>query len=623
VKPPEPLPAPAAPRPRLRDLVAAHPLVAVAVALALSLAVAAAYRGSLDNALTNWDDDLYSTRTAWLMRVDGETLPRILTDRQLLYWHPLSYLWHATENHFWGARPENHRWYHLTSVLLHLANAGLAFALFATLLRRALPSPREPAAERALLLSAGAGALLWALHPLRVESVAWMAEKKDLLSALFGMAAALAWLRRGEAQEEGRTGRGAFVAAMALGSLAIASKLQAVVVPGTLLVLDAWPRLRLRPGSPRTWIRPVLEKWPLWLVAAGAAAYTLTTVREIDRHGAHADFPLLTRCLRGLWGLTWYPWKSLWPSDLCPVRPLFPPEEEVLANPVYAACAVALLAAAAGARAGWRTGRPWFAAAGLWYLVTIAPVCGFKQLGLHSTADRFAYTSTLGLFALAAGGAYLALRRGGPLARATLAAAVLLAAGLLGRLTVAQVEVWRDSVSLWTAVIDRFPGRLPVAYSNLGAHYHQLASSSDDPRWKVLAEEWYGRALEVDPGASSAWNNLGLLQAARGDRREAERSYRRALAEAPRSSLSWANLAVVLVEEGRRQEAEEAFGLAVATGGRVGPAILQYLEARLGAPPELPAEEADRKAAEGERRAAPRRGPGAGMPGSGAPGGGR
>jgi hypothetical protein len=587
------VPADAGP-PGLLALAAAHPLAAALVAIVLPLAVAVAYLGVLDNGFTNWDDDLYSTRTPWLMSLDGGNLRKILTDRELLYWHPISYLWHATENHFWKAAPENHRWYHLTSVVLHLGNAALSWLLLAGLLRRALPRDgRDAPAERAVLLAAGAGALLWAVHPLRVESVAWMSEKKDLLSAMFGLAAALAWLRFGDAPEGAR--RGPWAWAMAFGALAIASKLQAVVVPATLLVLDVWPLRRLRLLEPRTWARCVVEKGPLLLVAAAAAAYTLTTDREIDRLGVRAEIPLAVRCARAVWGLAWYPWKTLWPSDLCPVRPNLPAAEETFADPAILACTAALAAATWFCVDRWRRGSPWWAAAGLWYLVTIAPVCGFKQLGVHSTADRFAYTSTLGMFALVAGGAFLALRSGRRAAAALVLVPAAAVAIVLGECTAAQVEVWRDSETMWTRVVTRFPGRLAVAYSNLGAHYHGKYSETRDPRFASLAEKNYRESLAVEPWHASAWNNIGILLGQASRHRESEAAFRNAVAASPRFSLGWANLAVSLLQQGRRQEARRAWSLADGTGGRVSPVIRSTLEGAIGPPDPMEEGDAERE----------------------------
>ena len=515
----------------------------------------AVYGASLGNGFVNLDDGDYV--------LDNRVVRQGLTAAGAAWafasfhaanWHPLTWLSHMLDVSLFGMRPAGH---HLTSVLLHAANSVLLL-----LLLRAMTGA---------LWRSTAVALLFAVHPLQVESVAWVAERKNVLSTLFWFltVAAYAWYAR-------RPGRARLAAVAALLALGLMAKPMLVTVPLVLLLCDWWPLGRWRAGLPGR--RLVFEKAPLVLLAAASSVVTYLAQAA---HGAVATthlYPLWTRLANAAINLVAYPASALWPRDLSAHYP-------------HPGAAVSLAAAAAGVGAAaavtalafrLRRRAPYLLWGWAWFLVTFVPVAGIVQVGEQARADRYAYVLLIGPFVAAAWAAADAARSRLRLQLAVAAAGVCAIVALAGAARL-QTAVWRDGVSLFSRVVAVAPRsakgqlNLGVALSGQGrlgeAMDHLLLAGSIWPEESLVpynvgltlerlgrpaeAVPAYSQALRLRPNFPEALTNLGLLLDGLGDSEEALRLLSRAVELDPTRAETLSNLATVLAKLGRGAEALE------------------------------------------------------------------
>jgi len=341
-----------------------------------------------------------------------------LTGSSLGHWHPLTWLTLSVDRALWNGTAFG---YHLGSVLWQALDAALFFALARLLLRR---GARPLDADLAALFCA----LAWGVHPLRVESVAWVSERRDVVSGAFVLAALYAWVRGAAAGENAAGARWRW-AALGLGAAAMASKVFAVVLPAVLLVLDA--HLRRRPR----W----KEKIPWLFPAALTLAANLIAQADSGAAVSVANFGLRARLLQAAYGLAFYALKTVGPSGLSPLY-----ERSILLEPAPFWLAAAAVAAAAAALWTQRARRPALTRAALAYALFALPALGLFKSGRMSAADRYSFLPSLPLILLAGAAFLRAASR--PAARAAALAAVL----ALACATRAQLPVWSSDVALWT-----------------------------------------------------------------------------------------------------------------------------------------------------------------------------
>lgn len=444
-------------------------------------------------------------------------------------WHPLTSLSHMLDCELFGLHAGRHL---AVNVALHAANAVLLFLALLLLTRGFWPSL--------------AVAALFALHPLRAESVAWVSERKDVLSGLFWMLTLLAHARYARGPTPGRY----LLVATALG-LGLMAKPMLVTLPFVLLLLDRWPLAR--PWSTRL----LLEKVPLLALSAASCALTLSAQTRTRTLELLADVDLPVRLANASVSYLGYLAKTLWPADLAfrylhpSLAPGFDP------GALYAAglgAALALLGVSGLVLAQGRR-RPYLAVGWLWYLGTLVPVIGLVQVGSQSMADRYTYLPTIGIGILLAWSAgELAADR--PRLRAALrisAPAVVLA--LMGA-TFLQVGTWRDSRTLYEHAIRVSPEDY-AARNNLGALLLRTGELE-------AAERLVREALEIEPGLARSHVNLGDIASRRGDRAEAVAHYEEALRLDPDLAQAHNNLGVLLSETGSAAEALRHLERAVA-----------------------------------------------------------
>jgi tetratricopeptide (TPR) repeat protein len=499
--------------------------VPLGIALALGALVGLAYLPALDAGFLNWDDDLLVTRNPHLGALSWRTVRWAFTTTYTGNWLPLSWLSHALDLTLYGLAPRGH---HATSVVLHVANTVLLFLVLRS-------------ATGALWRSAGVAAL-FGLHPLHVESVAWVAERKDVLSTLFWLLTMAAYLRY--VRRPTRASYGLVVAAFVA---ALMSKPMVVTLPAALLLLDYWPLRRLSR-------RALVEKLPLFALAAATA---VVTVASQGTTGALriSVIPFTARLANALVSTVRYLELTAWPARLSPWYSHPALEGEPLACWRVAGAGLILVAATLAALATARR-RPHLLVGWLWYLGTLAPVAGVLQAGGQAMADRFSYVPLIGIFvALVWEAGALALWSTAPGRRAGAAAAATLLAAL-AVLTWRQVGIWRDPETFWAYVLAVNP-RAAVAYYARGGML-QVRGEID------AAIAAYRRAAKLRPDFMNAHTELGNLLARQGRFALAAAHYRKAIALRPAPAEDHANLANVLLRQGRRGPARRHLRLALA-----------------------------------------------------------
>jgi len=431
-------------------------------------------------------------------------------------WHPLTWLSLMLDATVGGLDP---RVFHLTNLVLHAANAIL---LFHVLLRMTVALWRSCFA-----------ALLFAVHPQHVESVAWVVERKDVLSTLFWLLTVLAYA--GYARRPSRPRSLLVAAGLAAGLMA---KPMLVTLPVTLLVVDFWPLRR-----PRS----IVEKVPLFALSAAAAAITLLAQSAGGAVSGLAALPFAVRAGNAAVSYVVYVVKTVWPTGLAY---FYPHPGRSLSTGLVLAC-VALLAVVSALAIAARGRFPYVTFGWLWYVITLVPVAGLVQVGQQARADRYTYVPLIGLFVATAWGAADLAGRASVLRRRLVAAACAVSVVALAVAAHRQTHHWRDSVSLYQRA-------LAVTSNNAVAHANLSLALlvGGDPEGAIA----HGRAaLRIQPAHPEAPKHLATALAHQGRHDEAVAIYREALARRPDDATLHSNLGTVLIELGRLEEADASF----------------------------------------------------------------
>jgi len=552
----------------------------------LVVATSVAFLPTLENGFVNFDDIENFLNNRSYRGLGPAQLKWMFTAWNLGGLIPLTWLTLGLDYVIWGMDPAG---YHLTSLVLHVLTALVLYFVLIRLLQAA-QGPDELDLT-ALHLGALFGALLFSVHPLRVESVAWVTERRDVLSGLFCLLTVLAYLRAWDTRDGERLGRKWFLLSLGLFACSLLSKAMAVTLPFVLLLLDLYPLRRLQlfsAGSPRALTRNLLlEKSPYAALSLACIAVTVVSARQNDATTSLDDLGLLDRISLAAHSAAFYLWKTVAPVNLSIMYEL-PEHLDRTAWPFLLSWAGVISITAVCVVFGRR-----FLAlplAWLAYLVMLAPVSGLVQAGRQMAADRYTYMPCLVWAALGGAGLFLALRSAaGPDARSRRASAVFVWTAVLvilclAALTWRQVGVWHDTETLWTHAVAASPsGR---AHENLGdlfvergqldvarAHYEQLVRIR--PRYgpghlflgAALAQQGhlpeairqYEEAARLMPKSAVPHYNLGLALASQGRTAEATERYREAVKLAPTFADAHNNLALALAEQGHLDEAAQHY----------------------------------------------------------------
>jgi len=461
----------------------------------------------------NWDDQDNVVNNVGVHGLGRPQLAWMWSGVILGHYIPLTWMSFGLNYELGGLNP---RGYHGLNLLLHGANAALFFLIARRMIAAARPGGGESGPE-AVSLGAAFAALVFAVHPLRVESVVWITERKDVLCGLFFLTAVLAYLKAVDGGEPDRRWQ---VVSLAAFAAALLSKAAAMPLPALLLLLDVYPLGRARALG---WRRLLLEKIP-WAIlgAAGAlvalaAVYSATSVTGYQRYGPGARLAMTA------YTFVFYPARWLWPVELRPLYEL--PAEVHLLAPRFilpAAAFVVLTAALVALRRRWPAGLAAWTAS----ILMLLPISGAVHSGHQLAHDRYSYLSGLGLALLVGGGlAWLLTARARGQVSAIIARSVTAAAAFVVLVLAVgawdQSKVWHDSETLWN--------------------------------WATV----------VDPGCSVCWNNLGKSLADQNRHPEAEAAYRRALELRPNRARFASNLATALYAQGKHTQAEEMVRVAL------------------------------------------------------------
>jgi len=555
------------------------------LAVALVIATAIVYAPLRHAAYLNYDDDRYVSDNSHVNSgFSREGIVWAWTSNQVGNWHPFTMLSHMLDCQLFGLNAGAH---HLSSAVFHILNTLLLFAFLAG---------ATGARGRSACVAA-----LFALHPLHVESVAWIAERKDVLSTFFWMLTLLAYLhyvRRPRAQR--------YVWVVLACTAALLSKAMAVTLPFTLLLLDLWPLRRLawgglaertetsplRPSLP--WTSLVVEKLPLLVLVGICSAVNMRFQEQAGAMVPAAWSPLAYRAANAVRSCGVYLLQTLWPADLTIGYPFEVPLPAWEVPAAAAAIAAVTLLALWGVRR-----RPYLLVGWLWYLGTLVPVSGLVRVGNQSRADRFTYVPLIGIFIMVVWGLPDLLRswRHGWVACTAAAVGALVFCSVV---SARQVLFWHDSLTFWEHALALTPDN-EVAQLNLAAALTQAGRPQEAAAHLAagrrldlkVAQQNLLAQLRAQPESANLHLGLGRVLIQLGDTDEGIAHYREASRLEPGSAAIHNNLAVVLEKAGKFDEAivqyEQGIQLepdsaesrcnlaaALATAGRVPEAIVQF-----------------------------------------------
>ncbi len=524
----------------------------------LALITLAVYLPVIELRFITLDDSLYLTENPKVQAgLTWDSVRWAFTQSHAANWHPLTWLSHMLDCQLFGLKPAGH---HLTNLVFHTANTLLLFALLKRL-------------TGALWRSAFVAAL-FALHPLHVESVAWAAERKDVLSTFFFLLTLGAYARyaevqilraKAQSQKAGVRKREAesrnlqeaprpphsapffYLLSLLLFAFGLMSKPMLVTLPLVLLLLDYWPLRRFQPATaprPTNLWRLVVEKAPFFALSAASCVITLLAQRAggaVSALEGASAVSLESRISNVPVSYVWYLVKLLWPSDLAVIYPfvrVWSTDRVFLAS--------VLVVALTGLALGLGRRRGYLAVGWLWYLGTLVPVIGLVKVGTHSIADRYTYIPAIGLFIILAWGMADLTARWPKRVPVLAAGATAILAGC-ALVVGAQLLHWQDSESLFRHALavtrDNY-----VACNNLGLHFTQQGELG-------LARKYFQAAAEIAPNYAGAPNNLGVMLVNQKRYAEAVEAFQAALRITPQSADAESNLGAALHYLGRTDEA--------------------------------------------------------------------
>lgn len=532
--------------------------------LLLILATTITYFPVKDSEFIDLDDDVYVTDNPWIQQgLNLQSISWAMTSLREGVWNPLTWISFMLDYQLFGLNPAG---YHLTNLVLHLGSVLLLLGVLYRMTERFWPS---------LLVAA-----LFALHPLNVESVAWVTERKNVLSTLFWMLslwAYLEYLRKPVWQH--------YVGIMGFLILGLMSKQMLVTLPCALLLLDYWPLRRLGDNGKEFRVRLphlVLEKVPLFAAVLGAGLLTLIAAHTDDALPSLEKLSLGVRLANAPLSYALYLKKMVWPMDLA----VFYPHPGSTLSPLAVALAILVLA---GISLGvwWGRKSRYLVVGWLWYLGTLVPVAGLIQVGGQSMADRHTYIPAIGIFIMLIWGvaeSAQAMR----LRTAWLATASLGLIISMMVLTRQQLGHWKDSITLFEHTVAVTEGNYLV-HNNLGTAL--LEQGNVD-----AAIENFSRVLEIRPHSDRGLYNMALALRAQGKIEESAHYLARALQSNPSMAEAYNNLGIILIAQKRLEDAITLFkealeiaprmeqahsnlGTALISQGRVDEALVHFLKA--------------------------------------------
>lgn len=511
----------------------------IVVSLILSMMILVCYQPVSDYGFINYDDPLYVTDNAHVQAgVTMEGFIWAFREKKSANWHPLTWFSHMLDWQLFRANAGGHHW---TNVIFHLVNTILLFSVLRLM--------------TGTLWRSACVAALFAVHPMNVESVAWVAERKNVLSTCLGFLTLLLY-----AFYIRKPGWRRYLPVLTVFTLGLMAKSMLVTLPFLMLLLDFWPlrrfpihslaedARRLTDGSQQAPILPIsvsallLEKIPLLVMASGSIALTLLAAQRGGAMATFTHFPLTVRLANSLHAYEAYIGKLFWPQDLAVFYPH--PGTLFLWQTILSGLLITSVTALILKQS---RSRPYLLVGWFWFLGTLVPVIGLVQVGLQAMADRYAYVPFIGLFIMLVWGVadLFAVRDKSRIAVIISLVFLILIGGLATR---HQLQYWQSSRSLFAHAL-KVTEKNEIAHNNLA---HALYHEGDTER----AIDHYREAIRINPRYTNAYNNLGTVLAHMGRFDEAIGQYRKALSLTPRHAGALFNMGLAMESLGRWSEAD-------------------------------------------------------------------
>jgi len=502
---------------------------AVWICLFLIAVTFSTYYQTLGFDFVNFDDDYYVTENSYINKgITQDSIKWSFIAAYAANWHPITWLSHMLDCHLFGLNPSRH---HLTNLLFHIANTLLLFMIFLKMTGGFWQS--------------GFVAALFALHPLHVESVAWVSERKDVLSTFFAMLTMLSYIWYVKRPSIYR-----YVLIMLCLTLGLMSKSMLVTLPCVLLLMDYWPLYRFRFQHAReynhsmqtsTVFRLMVEKIPLFVLAALSS---IAAFHAQDYSGAVATldvFPFTERIANALVAYATYLIKMVYPAKLAVP---YPHPGTLPIWQVMGACLLLFFIFYLAARSFKQ--RPYFMVGWLWYVGTLVPVIGLIQIGSQAMADRYTYVPLIGIFVILAWGVPEIFKkwRHRKLFLATSATIIL---AILTAMTWRQSGYWKNGITLFEHAVCVTSGNF-IAHNNLGSALSREGRYAD-------AINHCSQALKINPNFEEAHYNLGIMLEHEGKTEEAIQHYLQAIEIWPDYGQAHNHLGAALRKQGRIKEA--------------------------------------------------------------------
>ena len=562
-------------------------------ALVVSFITLLVFLPALQNDFVYWDDDEFILENRHIRLIDSHLISWSFTNPHT-QWTPLRWFSHAIDIQLWGLNPFGH---HLTSVLLHMLNVFLVMICSVKILELAWSkkpphsSEEEASRRRKTIVAAIAAGLLFGIHPLRVESVVWLSERKDVLYGVFFFLSILYYLRY--ATEVNRQGKKlSYVLSFVFFIMALMSKAMAIMLPFVLLILDIYPleRFHRRQGKNR-WGMVIGEKIPFVLCAL------IVVMLNILRHTTVSleTLPLSIRLLVSFKALSFYILKMIWPSGLAPIHPYPHPSVISLARLEFFLPMLFVISLTFGCFFLWRRQKKAFMIAWLYFLLMLLPVLGLVMSGVWYTAERYTYLACIAPSILAGAGLAVLWERKEKqrLIRVLVTSGTLALVIILSMLTIRQTMIWKDTFSLWDYQLERYPRSHAsgIPYANRGkAYMHKEAyqKALDDLNKSLIYderdEEVYvlratiyikqgaiqqakndlDRAITLKPDLEKAYSNRCGLYIHSGEYERAIQDCDKAIEIDTRSEMAYNNRGLALFALGRLEESVQAYTEAIA-----------------------------------------------------------
>jgi hypothetical protein len=520
---------------------------------------------SLQNNFIAWDDNAYVYDNPYIRSTNMAFFRWAFLNFYSSNWHPLTWISHAVDYAVWGLNPMGH---HLTNIILHSLNTFIVVILIMRLMesteRRLLKNGNGTFPdERAMLIAGGITGLLFGIHPLHVESVAWVSERKDLLCALFFLVSIITYakhtisLRAETAQNISGPRFLNRYYLLTLGSFifSLLSKPMAVTLPLVLLILDRYPFKRM--VSLKTFVALLIEKVPFIALSLLSSLLTLLAQRSGGSIISTDAVPLSDRLLVGAKSLIDYLWKMIMPLNLMPFYPYPDISTISLFSLTYLLPTMLVTGITVTCVIVAKKQKLWLTLWG-YYVITLLPVLGIIQVGTQSMADRYTYLPSLGPF-LGMGLAVawvswktITFKRWKPAVQLLSAVVAILVFVPMAYLTVKQIGIWKNSIVFWNYVIDREHKEMPLAYNNRGAAFEQRGQLA-----KAIAD--YNMAITLNRFDYKACNNAGILYGKKGEFHKAVKYFDMAIERNPYYYEAFGNRGLAYFYLGKYSKALEDF----------------------------------------------------------------